>query len=122
MQGVVNARLEAILPVRLRGPTGIELLCDAIIDTGSTFSLTMTPSIVATLGLAPSSSADAMMANGVIRKYDIYSVEIEWDGVWQAILAPAVGTEVLLGIRLIAGHELKIVAKPGGTVEIKRLP
>jgi hypothetical protein len=33
-----------------------------------------------------------------------------------------VGDEVLLGMRLLAGHELRIAVVPGGSVEITPLP
>jgi hypothetical protein len=33
-----------------------------------------------------------------------------------------VGAEVLLGMRLLADHELRIAVKPGGAVEITALP
>ena len=42
IQGVVNARHEAIVRVRLRGPGGIESDVDAIVDSGFTSSLTLT--------------------------------------------------------------------------------
>jgi predicted aspartyl protease len=122
MRGVVNARLEPILSLRLRGPTGIEMLCDVVVDTGSTSTLTITQSIAATLQLIRKSGGGARMADGSIRRFDVFTVEIEWDGVWRTIAAPAVGVEVLMGMKLIAGHELKIVAEPGGVVVITPLP
>ena len=69
------------------------------------------------------------MANGSssgeapdIHQFDIYAVEVAWDGVWRPVLASAVGHEVLLGMGLLAGHELRMAVEPGGAVEITRLP
>src|SRR5205809_438211 len=56
------------------------------------------------------------------RPFDIYAAEVEWGGVWRAILVSAVGAEALLGMRLLAGHTLRIDVVPGGVVEITPLP
>jgi hypothetical protein len=38
------------------------------------------------------------------------------------VLVSAVGNEALIGMRLLAGHELRIVVVAGGAVEIKVFP
>jgi hypothetical protein len=39
------------------------------------------------------------------------------------VLAYVVGRdEVLVGMRLLAGHELRVEVRPGGDVEVWRLP
>jgi hypothetical protein len=38
------------------------------------------------------------------------------------VLVSAVGIEVLLGMRLLADHELRVAMVPGGAVEITPLP
>ena len=53
MRGVVNDRLEAIIPIRVRGPGGIEIDVDAIVDSGFSSSLTLPGETIATLGLNP---------------------------------------------------------------------
>src|SRR5581483_12483002 len=52
IRGVVNARHEATVRLRLRGPGGIESDVDAIIDSGFTASLTLPAAVVAALGVA----------------------------------------------------------------------
>jgi predicted aspartyl protease len=41
IRGTVNASREAVVRLRLRGPTGVEAEIDAIIDTGFTETLTL---------------------------------------------------------------------------------
>jgi hypothetical protein len=41
---------------------------------------------------------------------------------WRPVLVWAVGSEVLLGMRLLAGHQLHVEAVPGGAVEITSIP
>lgn len=122
IRGAVNARLEAVVPLRLRGPIGTELDVDAVVDSGFTAALSLPAAVVATLGLVRQSGGGAVLADGSIRQFDVYAVDVAWDGGWQPVLVYAVGDEVLLGMRLLVGHELRIAVVPGGVVEITPLP
>jgi predicted aspartyl protease len=51
IRGAVNARHEAIVRLRVRGPSGVELDVDAIVDSGFTSSLTLPAAMVTALGL-----------------------------------------------------------------------
>jgi hypothetical protein len=43
LRGTVNARLEGVLSLRVRGPGGAEIEVEAIADSGFTASLTLPP-------------------------------------------------------------------------------
>ena len=120
--GIVNARREAVLRIRLRGPAGDEMEVDAVLDSGFTSSLTLPPDAVAALGLVRQSGGRATLADGSIRAFDIYAVEVSWGGNWRPILASDVGGECLLGMLLLAGCRACIEVVPGGAVEITPLP
>jgi clan AA aspartic protease len=122
IRGVVNARHEAAVRVRLRGPGGVETDIDAIVDSGFTASLTLPMTVVTALGLARQSGGTAVLADGSVRQFDIFAAEIHWDGAWRSVLASAVGSEPLLGMRLLAGHRLMVEVLPGGLVEITAIP
>ena len=122
IRGVVNVRREAIVPLRMRGPGGDELTLDGIVDSGFTAALALPAAVVAALGLARQSAGGAVLADGSVRQFDIYAVEVDWDGVWRSVLGSAVSDEVLLGMRLMANHELRIALVPGGDVAITPLP
>ena len=122
IQGVVNARHEAIVRLRVRGPGGVESHVDAIVDSGFTSSLTLPSAVVTALGLARQSGGTAVLADGSIRQFDIFGAEVEWDGSWRAVLVSGVGNEPLMGMRLLAGHKLVIEVVPGGGVEIIPFP
>jgi len=122
IQGSVNARNEAVVRLRVRGPGGAELDIDAIIDSGFTASLTLPMTMVAALGLARQSGGTAVLADGSVRLFDIFAAEVAWGGTWRAVLVSAVGNESLVGMRLLAGHKLVIDVVPGGLVEILPLP
>lgn len=118
IQGIVNARHEAVVRLRVRGPNGVESDVDAIVDSGFTSSLTLPMPLVAFLGLARESGGIALLADGSVRHYDIFAAEVAWGGAWRTVLVSAVGNESLLGMRLLAGHKLMIDVVPAGLVEI----
>ena len=120
--GQVNSRLEAIVPLRVRGPGGIELDLKAVLDSGYTGSLTLSAETIAALALVRQSGGMAMLADRSTRPFDIFAAEVAWDGGWRPVLVTAVGGETLLGMRLLRGRELRIEVEPGGTVAIAPLP
>jgi clan AA aspartic protease len=122
IRGVVTAYRAVNVPLRLRGPTGIEIELSAAIDTGFTGSLTVPSSTVSALGLVKQSVGVARLADGSIRQFDQFPVEVDWSGQWRTVLVSGVGGTVLLGMELLAGHQLRIEAVPGGAVEITPLP
>jgi predicted aspartyl protease len=122
IRGTVHARFEAVIPLRVRGPGGAELSFDAVVDTGFTSSLTLPGIAVRARGLVRQSSSAATLGDGSVRSFDVYAVEVDWDGSWRPILVSAVGDEVLVGMRLLAGNELRVAVVPGGPVEISPRP
>jgi clan AA aspartic protease len=122
IRGIVNSRGEATLQLRLRGRGGVELEVDAIIDTGFTASLTLPAATTTALGLLRQSGGSALLADGSVRAFDIYAAEVEWNGAWRSVMVSVVGSEILVGMRLLAGHRLCIDAVPGGPVEVTPLP
>lgn len=122
IRGVVNARREAIVPIRVRGPGGMPLDVDAVVDSAFTASLTLPAAVLAALGLPRLSGGGAVLADGTVLQFDLFAAEVDWSGGWQPVLVSAVGDEVLLGMRLLAGHELRMAVVPGGAVTITPLP
>jgi clan AA aspartic protease len=122
IQGVVSGHSEAIVKLRIRGPAGADRVVDAVIDTGFSAGLGLPSTTVAGLGLARHWSGTGMLADGSVRQFDVYAAEVEWDGSWRPVFVWAVGEQALLGMRLLARHELRIMVMPGGAVEISALP
>lgn len=122
VRGAVSGRLEAILRVQVRGPSGAVAEFDAVIDTGYTGLLTLPTEGAETLGLERGMGGQATLADGSARRFDTFTAELEWGGEWREVVVSALGSEVLVGMRLLAGHELRMKVVTGGAVEIAALP
>lgn len=118
MTGAVTAGLEAALKLSLRGPSGTVIEVDAIIDSGYTGSLTLPDAVATALGLTRRTGGRAVLADGSALLFDSYSVEVWWHRSWRKVAAPAFGTEILVGMRLLEGSEVRIAVVAGGAVEI----
>jgi clan AA aspartic protease len=117
--GVVNADYEAIIHLRIRGPTGRAHEIDAVIDTGFHGFLTLPPAVVTTLGLLRLSRGRALLANGSEELFDIYGVTVLWEGQPRYVEADAVDTTPLVDMSLLDGYELTIQVADGGRVVIQ---
>lgn len=69
--GVVNARDEATVRLRLRGPTGREYDVEAVLDTGFNGFLTVAPTLVLRRGLLRLGRGRAVLANGQEEFFDV---------------------------------------------------
>jgi predicted aspartyl protease len=47
IRGFVNFRNEAVVPIRVRGPGGIEATAEAVVDTGFTAALILPSAVIA---------------------------------------------------------------------------
>jgi clan AA aspartic protease len=122
IRGVVNASNEAIVRIRVRGPGHPGLDVDAVVDSGFNASLTLPAATIAALGLTRKSDVRAALADGSVGEFGVYAAEVSWEGAWRPVLVLTVGDEALLGMLLLASHELRISVVPGGAVEITPIP
>ncbi len=122
IQGTYIVGKGPVIPLRIRGPDGSELDVSTVVDTGFTAALTLPDTIIGALSLAFDSYGELILGDGTSRQFKVHIAEVLWDGAWRSVLATALGDEVLVGMRMLAGHRLQIDALPGGTVEITRLP
>jgi clan AA aspartic protease len=122
IQGAVNAKQEALVRLRLRGPSGLELDVNTIIDTGFDAELVLSVATVLALGLVKCATGTARLADGSTRSFDVFRVEVFWDGNWRACEVYDLGSSALLGMRMLSGHRLLVDVEPGGLVEIIARP
>ncbi|MCY4560414.1 MAG: clan AA aspartic protease [Chloroflexi bacterium] len=92
--------------------------CEVIADTGFTGWLTLPEADIRRLGLAGGGYRDAVTASGNMERFDYYETSVSWHGrlheieVFQSIDQP------LLGMELLEGSRVCVVARDGGEVVI----
>ena len=119
MEGAVNAAHEAVVTLSLEGPAGETRDIAAVIDTGFTGFLTVTPALAVELGLPFEGAARATLADGSETTFPYYGVAVLWDGRTRYVEADAADTTPLVGMRLLDGHSLYVEVEDGGRVIIE---
>jgi len=120
--GTVNSRLELVIRLPVRDSVGQEHEVETILDTGFTGALTLPPSLIANFGLDWDSRGSALLANGSIEQFDIYAATVVWDGKAHPVLVQAIDASPLLGMELLADHDLRARVQVGGKIEIDPVP
>lgn len=120
IEGVVNAGLEAVVTLPVRGPAGPAHEVEAVIDTGFNGYLTLPPTLAAELGLPVVGDGEAVLADGSEAAFDVCGATVLWDGEARYIEVGAVGAGALAGMRLLDGHSLRVEVEDGGRVVIER--
>lgn len=121
MTGVVNAHLEALVRLTVRGSGGQEQEIEGGIDTGFDGSLSLPPTLIDALGLPWRRRGRALLADGSESVFDIYEATIMWDGAPRRIAVDAADTDPLLGMALLYNYELTVQVVEGGRVMIQAL-
>jgi clan AA aspartic protease len=121
MQGVVNFRCEATLPVVVGNANRQQQLVDTVIDTGFTGFLSLPSAIITALNLPWSASDIATLGDGSETLFDLYTATVIWDGQYREIYVAESETEPLLGMSLLYGYRLLIDTIEGGIIKIESL-
>jgi clan AA aspartic protease len=119
--GIVQSD-EGRIRLKVKGSRGREQEVEAVIDTGYTASLTLSPALVAALSLRWQSVDRGTLADGSECLFDVYEAKVVWDGKVRRVLVDEADTDPLVGMGLLRGYELKMQVRVRGKVTIKRLP
>lgn len=119
IRGVVNAAFEPVVSTAFQGPNGRSPKIEAIVDTGFSEFLTLSPGLVTELRLPPVSIASLTLADGSEATFDGYRVAVLWDGSHRHVDAYMSDTVPLVGMRLLDRHSLFIEVERGGRVLIQ---
>ena len=117
--GAVNAELEAVVRLKVRGPSGREREIDAAVDTGFNGWLSLPGAVIAGLDLPWRRRGLALLADGGETVFDIHEATVNWDGRPRRIAVDAANTAPLVGMALMEGFELKMQIREGGHVTLR---
>ena len=118
--GNVNAELEAELSLGIRGPASSSFV-SAVIDTGFSSFIALPSRLIEELRLPWRKRGRTTLAHGGEVVFDIYELEIEWDGVWRRVEVAEAEANPLLGMQMLAGFELRVQVEQHGAVLIAPL-
>lgn len=119
--GVVSSRREIQIRLPVCDAAGQLKEVETILDSGFNGTLTLPPELIRLLGLPWRSRGSAYLANGSLEQFDIYLATVTWNGNPRTILVQELDTSPLLGMALLAGHELRARIVAGGKVEIEAI-
>jgi clan AA aspartic protease len=119
-RGVVT-RFKARIPLRVRGANAEQVTIEAAVDTGFNGMLTLPLSIISSLELEWESESRGTLADGTMKKFDVYRATVVWHGRARKITVSALDMYPVIGMGLLDGSELNIKVRPGGEVTIKPL-
>lgn len=121
IEGEVHGSTEAIVELTLRGPDGQQERLDFKVDTGFDGALTLHSAVVSALGLARSGVQEVVLADGSVVLCDLCGGFVDWDGVSRPVEVHVSDSVSLLGMALLADHQVRIDVVEGGTVRIAPL-
>lgn len=121
MEGRVNERLEAVVPLQLALRSG-EAMINAIVDTGFSGSVSVPESLAEEMDLSPGGFSNAYLADGSRLTYRYFRGRITWHGREVSVPISMIGGEVLIGMALLERSRLSIEIKYAGSALIDPLP
>ena len=119
VEGVVNSRLEAIVTLTVRGPSGLSRVIDAVIDTGFSEFLTVPPELATELELDYLTLAEMVLADGSVEKFDVFKLMVMWDGHSRQVEAHVPNSIPLAGMGMLEDHDLHVEVRKGDKVLIE---
>ncbi len=119
IEGMVNAALEAVVSLKVQGPSGQSREIEAVIDTGFNDFLTLPSALASELGLTYRNRGQMILADGSEVTFDIYRAALLWDGQPRHIYVYAADATPLVGMRMLDRHNLNIDVEDGGRVVIQ---
>jgi clan AA aspartic protease len=122
IRGAVNDRNEIRISLPVLDVAGYEQVFDALLDTGFDGWLALPHVLISSLQLSWLSELPVRLGDGRVEKIDYYQAIVVWDGVERAVDVHALDGDILIGMALLSGYELRARVAVGGDVQIEAIP
>ena len=120
--GQVNARNEAVIPVKAYDVSGQLVELKATVDTGFSGYLTLPAITIAQLQLVYDRTETYTLGDNNDVDFDLYRATLSWDGHDRSVFVLATESEPLIGMSCLRGYGLFIDVVDGGVVHITARP
>lgn len=121
IRGSVNDELEPWIELTIQNQRGEGVTIQALLDTGFNGFLTLPASWLLDLGLECITQVRVTLADGHETISDVYTALALWNGTLIEVDVEAADTDPLVGMALLAGHDLQMRVVPNGEVAISRV-
>jgi clan AA aspartic protease len=118
IEGQVTNNLEAQISICIYASDGKPVYFSAVIDTGFTAFLTLSPKLAKHLGFTALAKTNVVLADGSESVMSMCPVTVEWHGVKRKITLLVSAGGSLIGMALLKGSKLTIDVVRGGEVII----
>ena len=119
--GTINAAMEGVLRLTVRGVRGQRRRVSAVIDTGYNVALTLPADLMAELDLPWVDTISVVLGDGSISDCETYAGLVVWDRRLMRIQIDEADTTPLVGMELLHGFKLTMDVMKRGRVTITRL-
>lgn len=120
--GVVTSHLEAWVELAVVGDDLPTVNFSAVIDTGFSDCLTLPMAVLERFRAVPVTHVIVTLADGSEIVSQLFELTVLWDGLPITIDVHAAEVEPLVGMGLLAGHDLQMRVVPNGEVTIRAIP
>ena len=122
IRGVVNDRNEIRIPLPVLDVAGYEQVIDALLDTGFDGWLALPYALISSLQLLWVIELPVRFGDGRVELIDHYEATVVWDGVEHLVDVRALDGDILIGMALLTGYDLRARVVIGGDVAIEAIP
>ena len=120
--GAVNECLEPWIELAIQDRQGGNHLIQALLDTGFNGFLTLPSCWLLDMGLECVTHVRVTLADGSEIVSDLFTAIALWDGKLIEIDVEAADTDPLVGMAMLANHDLRMRVIPQGEVAINSIP
>ena len=120
--GTVNDRNEIRIDLPVLDGARYQQVVNAILDSGFDGWLALPHALITSLQLSWLTESRVRFGDGRVEWIDYYEVTVVWDGVDRVIEVQALDGDILIGMALLSGYDLRARVAVGGDVQIEAIP